>query len=305
MTVLLTVKNIFATKLIGIVPWSCVAVTNSTGQELYADIETPKGHRYKLAVKSSYSAPPLGALTLFDGTDPKNPSELVHGQNQDATWYRLTEYIIAKEGGSSAAEAAKVAAVIPEHLQVTAAARAPDDVEIPLPPMVYFVAGRGEFYRNGPALVTRRNENGTLNITVFADGSDPFYQQNVQPRSDELRNHCYVEYMAPAALVDAAVKMMNSDVIEETEFDALGAKPQEQWTREQIEAMKRRARPMVTGDGGGKMVLPDGLQSWPAHPALEAALPKRAPETPTPQPDADLTLEEMERLTAPDPAPQA
>jgi hypothetical protein len=303
MSVLLTVKNIFATKLLGIVPWSSVAVTNSTGQELYADIETPKGHRYKLAVKTSYSAPPLGAVTLSDGTDPKNPSELVHGQNQDATWHRVTEYIKAKEAGSSAAEAAKVATVIPEHLQIAVKPAETDDVEIPVPPMVYFIAGRGEFYRNGPALVTRRNPDGTLNITVFADGSEQFYVQNVQPRSDDLPNHCYVAYgrMGEAALL-ASIKQMIADVLDVTKFDC----------SEAVNEALQEALPGIVasvkadiGDGGG---INDGEPVTRAeieaqigiHDAMLGVKPRADDDDP-----AELTLEELERLTAPDPAPQA
>lgn len=310
MSVLLTVKNIFATKLLGIVPWSSVAVTNSTGQELYADIETPKGHKYHLAVKTSYSAPPLGAVTLSDGTDPKNPSELVHGQNQDATWHRVTEYIKAKEGGSSATEAAKVATVIPEHLQVAPAAREPDEVEIPTPPMVYFIAGKGEFYRNGPALVTRRNPDDTLNLTVFADGSDQFYVQNVQARSDELRNHCFVEY-APygtvvinrAPIAEAEVKQMIADVLDVTKFDC----------SEAVNEALLAAFPGIVASVKAELAV--GASDIEAHAGMHSELKQlgadfqrvadiKPPATSADQ-SAELTLEELERLTAPDSAPQA
>lgn len=291
MSVLLTVKDIFATKLLGIVPWSSVAVTNSTGQELYADIETPKGHKYKLSVKTSYSAPPLGAVTLFDGTDPKNPSELVHGQNQDATWYRVTEYVKAKEAGSSAEVAAKVAAVVPEHLQVTVAPPAPDDVEIPDLGFVYFIAGRGEFYRNGPALVTRRLASGALNLSVFPEGSEVYYQENVQPRSDTLRNHCFVEYPSPGAIDYATVKEMIAEVLDVTKFDC----------SEAVNEALHSALPGIVAAAKAELEHQTGIREVEFAPSA----PTTDAEAPAPQIDADHSLEELERLTAPDPAPQA
>lgn len=197
MSVLLQTKTIIDTKLLGIVPWKCVQVRNQTTQFLSASIETPKGHSYTLNVGSSYHAPPLGSIVLIDETAGRE----IQGQNQDATWHRIVEYIKAKEDGSSAVVAAKVAEVIPEPLRAPqfVAPSADDDPVLPPFPVVYFIADRGEFFRNGPALVTRANQDGSLNLSVFADNSEVYFVQNIMPRSETLRNRCFVPYPSATA----------------------------------------------------------------------------------------------------------
>lgn len=254
MSVLLQTKTIFETKLFGVVPWKSVQVNSQTTQFLAAFIETPKGHTYTLNVGSSYHAPPLGSVVLIDTAAQHE----IQGQNQDATWHKVVEYIRAKEEGSSAVAAAKVAETVPEPLRATVYAAPRDDDEPVLPPfpVVYFVAEKGEFFRNGPALVTKVNPDGSLNMSVFADNSEVFFVQNIQPRSETLRNRCYVEYPALARPVEGHP----------------GAEPP-----------KRRGR-----------------QPKPAE--EPAAAPESATDAPGAAEDSDVTLEELERLTAPDAA---
>lgn len=260
MSVLLQTKTIFETKLFGVVPWKSVQVNSQTTQFLAAFIETPKGHTYTLNVGSSYHAPPLGSVVLIDTAAQHE----IQGQNQDATWHKVVEYIRAKEEGSSAVAAAKVAETVPEPLRATVYAAPRDDDEPVLPPfpVVYFVAEKGEFFRNGPALVTKVNPDGSLNMSVFADNSEVFFVQNIQPRSETLRNRCYVAY--PSTAQPSTEPPADSGVV----------------TTEQP---KRRGRP--------------------PKPAEEpAAAPESAADAPGSADDADVTLEELERLTAPDAA---
>lgn len=218
MSILLTVRGFFQTQLLGVVPWTNVAVTSSNGQELYADVNTPKGHAYSLMAKSSYVIPPLGQVVLKDGD-----KEAVQGPNQDATWHRIAQYIKAKEGGASVDKAAEAASVVPEELKPPAPAEVdPYEPAIPFPPVVYYVASRGEFYRNGPALVTVENADGTLNLTVFANRSEPFSLENVPVRSDTQRHHCFVSYEPQEAV--AAAEPIDADMLQRLIESAVGAR---------------------------------------------------------------------------------
>lgn len=330
MSVLLTLKNVVNTKLLGVVPWSSVAVGNMTKTFLVADILTPKGHAYQLTVRSSSEAPPLGAVVLLDNSNPSKPKELIQGQNQDAAWHRVVEYIKAKEGGASSDIAAQVSTAIPEHLQAASAAIEPDDLEIPYPAMVYFIAGKGEFYRNGPALVTRVHADGSLNVTVFADGSDPFYQQNVQPRSDELRHHCFAEYPKPGEAYTPAnlgtIKQLIADVLDVTKFDCseavndalqaaipgiVASVEAELATDEatvssaDVESMTGVHPAMLGRPEGARLMLDTRgfKEDDPIDDLASGGLIVQETPALMADPIDDHSLEELERLTAPDPAP--
>jgi hypothetical protein len=87
--------------------------------------------------------------------------------------------------------------------------------------MVWFIADPGVWYQNGPALVTRVNADGSYNLTVVPDGSEPFYRQNVRERSDGLRNVCWVAYTEdadPLAQRVATIVQANNSIDAPTEI---------------------------------------------------------------------------------------
>jgi hypothetical protein len=64
---------------------------------------------------------------------------------------------------------------------------------------VYYWAAAGEWYHNGPALVTGVNRDGSYDLTVFPKGSEPLYRERIGRKTDKLQHVCWEEYpSAPA-----------------------------------------------------------------------------------------------------------
>jgi hypothetical protein len=217
MSLMHNIRNFAEMKLQGVIPWSKFSFPDTEHTDVSnVSIEGKKG-TYRIVVSSSYAVPPLGKVVFKD----KDQGHEIEGQNQDDTWHRIAEYLKARESGEEI-NAAEVVAPVRSAAPVSQMPYNPPLV----PPVafVFYVSDPGVWYQNGPALVTRVNADGSYNLTVFPDGSEPFYRQNVGKQSDALRNVCWVDYpestMPPRELLvghklptfdsDAAVKNAES-----------------------------------------------------------------------------------------------
>jgi hypothetical protein len=225
MSLMHNIRNFAEMKLQGVIPWSKFSFPDTEHTDVSnVSIEGKKG-TYRIVVSSSYAVPPLGKVVFKD----KDQGHEIEGQNQDDTWHRIAEYLKARESGETDA----ATKVLEEHTGVSAemlGVREPV-TKLPFTPplvppvaFVFYISDPGVWYQNGPALVTRVNADGSYNLTVFPDGSEPFYRQNVGKQSDALRNVCWLDYpestMPPRELLvghklptfdsDAAVKNAES-----------------------------------------------------------------------------------------------
>jgi hypothetical protein len=196
MSLLHNIRQFAETELQGVIPWSKFSFPDEVKSDVAnVSIEGNAG-LYRVVVSSSYAVPPLGWVQFTDHA----AGHLIDGDNQAGTWHRIAGYLKAREAGDTVITPSVAAAIV--EMLPTAAKIAPLPVnELPIPPvpMVWYIADPGVWYQNGPALVTRINADGSYNLTVVPDGSEPFYRQNVQERSDGLRNVCWVSYPVTAS----------------------------------------------------------------------------------------------------------
>jgi hypothetical protein len=201
MSLMHNIRNFAEIQLQGVIPWSKFSFPDTVHTDTANCSIEGKAGLYRVAVTSSYAAPPLGNVKF---TDHDNGHE-INGNNQDATWHEIAEYLKARERGEmrvglkthglrddgpiGSLDGADDVIMAPKVTAIPVN-------ELPIPPVafVWYIADPGVWYQNGPALVTRINADGSYNLTVFPDGSEPFYRQNVRERSDGLRNVCWVAY---------------------------------------------------------------------------------------------------------------
>lgn len=196
MSVLQTVRYQVERGLAGVLQWQHFVVRNFTAQMAVIDVTTPKGNKYELVARSASEAPPLGQVVLRVVHSKDAIEDVIEGQNQDRTWLQVCEFLKAKETGDSSDNAAAKARAIAEPIVPELA---PDEIENPIPPVpfVYFIAQKGEFYRNGWAFVTSAHTDGTLDLTVFARNHESYHVERIAKRSEELRYHCFVDVSKP------------------------------------------------------------------------------------------------------------
>jgi hypothetical protein len=195
MSLMHNIRNFAEMKLQGVIPWSKFSFPDETHTDVSnVLIEGAKG-TYRIVVSSSYAVPPLGKVVFKD----KDQGHEIDGQNQDDTWHRIAEYLKARELDAGTAALLPYAGVTDEMRGVppepAPIAKIPFTPPL-VPPVafVFYISDPGVWYQNGPALVTRVNADGSYNLTVFPDGSEPFYRQTVGKQSDALRNVCWVDY---------------------------------------------------------------------------------------------------------------
>lgn len=177
-----------------LIPWESFRFPDTSHSDTSRCVIEGKNGTYRLSVTSSYAHPPLGWIVFKDGDHE------ITGANQDAAWHEIAVYLKAKEGGEQPAEPKPIKSVAP--LVADESVVIPlqyDALGIPDRCFVYYFAEPGAWYQNGPALVTRINRDGSYQLTVFPEGSDPIFRANVQRRSEKLRHVCWDEYQAKAA----------------------------------------------------------------------------------------------------------
>jgi hypothetical protein len=202
MSLMHNIRNFAETQLQGVIPWSQFSFPDEVHTDRANVSIDGRGGLYRIAVTSSYAAPPLGHVQF---TDHGNGHEIA-GNNQDGTWHLIAEYLKKREAGDQPIETQEAIWDKQRQEEARAALNTMADVvplpvaEILVPPvaLVYYFSDPGVWYQNGPALVTRVNADGSYNLTVMPDGSEPFYRQNVGQRSDSLKNVCWVPYPNPA-----------------------------------------------------------------------------------------------------------
>ncbi len=191
MSLMHNIRNWSEFKLQGIIPWSAFTFPDTEHTDTANCVIQGKSRVYRIAVTSSYAHPPLGHVVF---TDTKS-GEVIEGDNQDAAWHNIAEHLRQYEQPFSGPVAAPEAA--PVRVTAPVITLPQTEVKVPSLSLVWYVSDPGVWYQNGPAVVTRENKDGTLNLTVMPDGSEPFYRQNVGQRSDVLRNVCWVPYSGP------------------------------------------------------------------------------------------------------------
>lgn len=207
MSVLQTVRYHVDRELQGVVNWRDIVIVNNTGQMGVFEINTAKGNKYELIARSPSDAPPLGQVVLRIVHDADNKQDVINDLNRDRTWAMIAEFLRARESGESAARAVAAArAAVPEVKQASAP-REDRGYSIPSRPLVYFIAQKGEFYRDGWAIVTGETEREgvkVLDLCVFAKNHEHYNVERVAPRSDDLPYHCYVDPLSAPLAVDIA-----------------------------------------------------------------------------------------------------
>ncbi len=255
MSILQTVRYQVERGLAGVLQWQHFVVQNFTAQMAVIEVRTPKGNTYELVARSASEAPPLGQVVLRIVHSKDVKEDVLQGQNQDRTWLQVCEFLKAKETGDSSAHAAAKALAVSEPTPNENLA--PDDIENPIPPVpfVYFIAQKGEFYRNGWAFVTTAHANGTLDLTVSARNHESYHLERVAQRSEQLRNHCFVDVIAQRlAFAEDVLRRMIEAEVEKRIPVGFNAPPPgvvapppivapfmqgAEWTDEQIAAMRR------------------------------------------------------------------
>jgi hypothetical protein len=184
MSLVHNIRFFVETKLRDIVPWAKVEMGEVTGDSLDASFVGKVGN-YRLKVQSSYIKPPLGMVTLQDLSN----QHVIEGDNQDLTWHQIEQYVKGREGLEKPVVVqtpqAAVDAVIGGAEVVTVR---PD---LPTIPIVRFIAAPGEHYNDGPAIVTNTHEDGSLDLTVFPNGSEPAFRRRIARKTDALKNICW------------------------------------------------------------------------------------------------------------------
>lgn len=230
MSLMHNIRNFAETQLQGIIPWSKFSFPDEVHTDVAnVSIEGKQG-LYRIVVSSSYAMPPLGHVKF---TDHGNGHE-IEGQNQDGTWHLIAEYLKGREKGEDPAAVEHdiatnlIRGMNPAVMEAAGALLLGAAPVIPLPvaelqippvALVWYLSDPGVWYQNGPALVTRVNADGSYNLTVMPDGSEPFYRQNVGARSDTLRNVCWVAYPGTRLPIMA---MGEVDEADRTAFESPG-----------------------------------------------------------------------------------
>jgi hypothetical protein len=195
MSLMHNIRNFAEIKLQGVIPWSKFSFPDETHTDVANVSIEGKAGLYRIVVSSSYAVPPLGKVVFKDHTSGHE----IEGQNQDDTWHRIAEYLKANEANEWAPEdVAKMAAIEPKPPVINKIVPlAVSELQIPPVAFVWYLSDPGVWYQNGPALVTRVNADGSYNLTVFPNGSEPFYRESVGERSDSLKNICWIAYPDP------------------------------------------------------------------------------------------------------------
>jgi len=183
----------------GVIPWEAFKFPDIVNSDVSNCVIEGKHGTYRLTVTSSYTAPPLGRVVFTDG------DTAIEDVNQDAVWHRVAEHLKAREKGEDVA-AEPVVAAAPVVVPITH-----NPLAIPERAFVYYWAEPGAWYQNGPALVTRVNRDGSYNLAVFPEGSDPVHRERVGQKSDKLQHVCWEEYPAagvvPLPVSDSTAKI--------------------------------------------------------------------------------------------------
>lgn len=211
MSLMHNIRNFAEHQLQGVIPWSKFSFPDEVKSDVANVSIEGKAGLYRITVTSSYASPPLGNVKF---TDHASGHE-IEGNNQDGTWHLIAEYLKARERNEFTPDEIALIKELPAGapLVINKIAALPvNELPIPPVPMVWFVADPGVWYQNGPALVTRVNADGSYNLTVVPDGSEPLYRQNVRERSDGLRNVCWVRYESAPALMIAPADMHGVEI---------------------------------------------------------------------------------------------
>jgi hypothetical protein len=231
MSLLHNIRQFAETELQGVIPWSKFSFPDEVKSDVANVSIEGKAGLYRVVVSSSYAVPPLGQVQF---TDHATGHE-ISGDNQAGTWHRIAEYLKGREVGGDS-DWAKAKEALLKRADVLASQMFPvvqvaplpvNELPIPPVPMVWYISDPGVWYENGPALVTRINADGSYNLTIFPDGSDQIYRQNVRERSDGLRNVCWTAYRSASGktreelqiIIDECMASMRSASVEMLKAD--------------------------------------------------------------------------------------
>ena len=171
----------------GIIPWEAFKFPDTVNSDVSRCVIEGKHGEYRITVTSSYTAPPLGRVVFADG------DTAIEDVNQDAVWHRIAEHLKARETGDPMlpVESAPAPAVV---VPITH-----NPLAVPERAFVYYWAEAGAWYQNGPAMVTRVNRDGSYNLVVFPENSEPVHRERVGKKSDRLQHICWEEYPGAVA----------------------------------------------------------------------------------------------------------
>lgn len=181
LSMLQNIRIFVDTKLGDVVKWTNCEAGQSDANRGSARIPID-GMVFTVSCTGSYTDPPLGIVRMRDDS-----GKVIEGQKRDVLWAEIASYIrgrVAEKRGTAKPPDPQMAVILPDTKgSVKVSAPPATDGRHPhLGQGVKFILGRGEVISGMTelaALVTRVNSPTSVNLTIFPDGGEPFWRNDV------------------------------------------------------------------------------------------------------------------------------